>query len=208
MRPLSGIWRHWRPEIEEKTLSEVLGDERKRLREKIVLEPRAKVLLEKIDQEADKSGERARTLCREALGVLKRLSRYDAAYATKLYRLVEENAGFFSELSYDEFGAIGYLALADDRFKQGEYAEAAKRYRHLWTSSDVYIGNRNGRCLFSLRVCLLPDRALEGGTRRLLTISTPNTRGRVSSGRPSVLNTWQPPATTNRRRPDRITRGT
>jgi len=129
-------------EIEEKTLSEVLGDEQKRLREKVVLEPRARVLLEKIDKEGDKSGERARTLCHEALGVLRRLSRYDAAYATKLYRLVGENAAFFSELSFDELGAIGYLALADDRFKQGEYAEAAKRYRHLWTSSDVYIRNR------------------------------------------------------------------
>ena len=129
-------------EIEEKTLSEVLGDAQKRLREKVVLEPRARVLLEKINKEGDKSGARARTLCHEALGVLRRLSRYDAAYATKLYSLVGENAAFFSELSYDELGAIGYLALADDSFKQGEYAEAAKRYRHLWTSSDVYIGNR------------------------------------------------------------------
>ena len=129
-------------EIEEKTLSEVLGGEQKRLREKVVLEPRARVLLEKINKEGDKSGERARTLCHEALGVLRRLSRYDAAYATKLYRLAGENPAFFSELSYDELGAIGYLALADDRFKQGEYEEAARRYRHLWTSSDVYIRNR------------------------------------------------------------------
>ena len=81
-------------------------------------------------------------MCHEALGVLKRLSRYDPAYATKLYRLVEENAVFFSELSYEDLGAIGYLALADDRFKKGEFAEAAKLYRHLWTSSDVYIRNR------------------------------------------------------------------
>jgi len=74
--------------------------------------------------------------------VLKRLSRHDAAYATKLYRLVEENAVFFSELSYEDLGAIGTLALADDRFKKGEFTEAAKRYRRLWTSSDVYIRNR------------------------------------------------------------------
>jgi len=128
--------------IAEKTLSEVLGDEHKRLREKVVLEPRAKALLEKINKEGDKSGEGARTLCHEALRVLRRLSRYDAAYATKLYRLVEENTVFFSELSYEDLGAVGYLALADDRFKKGEYAAAAKRYRHLWTSSDVYIRNR------------------------------------------------------------------
>ena len=128
--------------VEEKTLSDVLGSEHKRLREKAALEPRAKSLLKKIDQQSDKGGEGARTLCHEALGVLKRLSRYDAAYATKLYHLVEENAGFFSELSYEDLGGIGTLALADDRFKKGEFAEAAKRYRHLWTSRDVYIRNR------------------------------------------------------------------
>lgn len=128
--------------IEEKTLTDVLGNEHKRLREKAALEPRAKALLAKINKETDRGGEGARRLCHEALGVLKRLSRYDPAYATKLYRLVEENAGFFSELSYADLGAIGYLALADDQFKKGEFAEAAKRYRHLWTSSDVYIRNR------------------------------------------------------------------
>jgi tetratricopeptide (TPR) repeat protein len=129
-------------EIEEKTLTDVLGNEHKRLREKAALEPRAKVLLAKIDKETDKSGEVARGLCREALEVLKRLSRYDPDYATKLYRLVEENPPFFSQLSYEDLGAIGYLALADDRFKKGEFAEAAKRYRQLWTSSDIYIRNR------------------------------------------------------------------
>jgi len=129
-------------EIEEKTLSDVLGNEHKRLREKASLEPRAKALLEKIDKETDKSGKGARTLCHEALKVLKRLSRYDAAYATKLYRLVEENAVNFSELSFENLGAVGTLALADDRFKKGRFAEAAKLYRHLWTSSDVYIRNR------------------------------------------------------------------
>ena len=128
--------------IEEKTLTDVLGNEHKRLREKAALEPRAKALLAKINKETDRGGEGARRLCHEALGVLKRLSRYDPAYATKLYRLVEENAGFFSELSYENLGAIGYLALADDQFKKGEFAEAAKRYRRLWTSSDVYIRNR------------------------------------------------------------------
>jgi len=128
--------------IEEKTLTDVLGNEHKRLREKAALEPRAKVLLAKIDKATDKSGEVARGLCREALEVLKRLSRYDPEYATKLYRLVEENAVFFSELSYEDLGAIGTLALADDRFKKGEFSEAAKLYRHLWTSSDVYLRNR------------------------------------------------------------------
>lgn len=128
--------------VEEKTLSDVLGNEHKTLREKAALEPRAKALLEKISKETDKDGEGARTLCHETLGVLERLSRYDAAYATKLYRLVEENAVNFSELSFEDMGAIGTLALADDRFKKGEFAEAAKRYRHLWTSSDVYIRNR------------------------------------------------------------------
>jgi tetratricopeptide (TPR) repeat protein len=128
--------------IEEKTLSDVLGNEHKRLREKAALEPRARALLARIDQEGTREGEAAKKLCREAHGVLKRLSRYDPAYATKLYRLVEEHGAFFSELSYEDLGAIGYLALADDRFKKGEFADAAKRYRQLWASSDVYIRNR------------------------------------------------------------------
>jgi len=128
--------------IEAKTLTDVLGNEHRRLREKAALEPRAKALLAQIDKETDKGGEKARRLCHEALGVLKRLSRYDAAYATKVYRLVEENAASFSELSYDDLGAIGTLALADDWFKKGGFAEAAKGYRHLWTSSDVYMRNR------------------------------------------------------------------
>jgi tetratricopeptide (TPR) repeat protein len=134
--------------IEAKTLTDVLGSEHKRLREKAALEPRAKALLEKIDKETDKSGQGARTLCHEALGVLKRLSRYDADYATELYRLVEENPVFFSDLSYEELGGIGTLAMADDRFKKGEFTEAARRYRRLWTSSDIYIRNRMDDVLF------------------------------------------------------------
>ncbi len=128
--------------IEEKTVNDVLGSEHKRLREKVVLEPRAKALLEKVEGVQDKGGEQARRLCREALDVLKRLSRFDAAYATKLYHLVEQNAVFFSDLAYEELGAIGYLALADDHFRKGEFEEAAKRYRRLWASSDMYIRDR------------------------------------------------------------------
>ncbi len=135
-------------EIEEKTLSEVLGNEPRKLRERVVLEPRAKALLERIEKEADKRGEGARTLCLKALTVLKRLSAVDADYATKLYRLVEAHPFFFDELPCEEVGTIGCLALADDRFKQGEYPEAAKRYRSLWSSSDVYLRNRKDDIYF------------------------------------------------------------
>ena len=128
--------------VEEKTVSDVLGSEHKRLRERVVLEPRVKVLLEKLDKEEDKTGEAAGRLCREAHEALKRLSRYDAAHATQLYRLVAEYPVFFSTLSYEQVGAVGNLALADTRFKEGQYEEAVKRYRSLWTSSDVYIRNR------------------------------------------------------------------
>ncbi len=128
--------------VAEETVTEVLGNEHKRLREKVVLEPRAKDLLERIDKMQDRGGENAKRLCMDALDVLSRLSRFDATYATKLYRLVEEHASFYSELAYEEVGAIGTLAIADDRFRKGEYEEAGKRYRRLWASSDPYLRER------------------------------------------------------------------
>jgi tetratricopeptide (TPR) repeat protein len=128
--------------IEAKTLSDVLGSEHKRLRERVVLEPRVKALLEKLDKEEDKTGETAKGLCHQAHRGLKRLSRYDAAHATRLYRLVAEYPAFFSSFSDEGLGAIGNLALADNRFNEGKYEEAVKRYRSLWTSRDMYIRKR------------------------------------------------------------------
>lgn len=134
--------------VEAKTVSDVLGSEHKRLRERVVLEPRVTVLLNKLEKEQDKSGESARQLCQEAHEALKRLSMYDGAYATKLYRLVSAYPVFFSTLSYEQLGVVGNLALADTRFQEGQYEEAVKRYRSLWTSPDVYIRNRRDDIYF------------------------------------------------------------
>jgi len=128
--------------LEAKTVSQVLGKEHKRLRERVILEPRVMALLDKLDKEGVKTGGSARRLCLDAHRALKKLSRYDASHATNLYRLVSDYPAFFSALSYEDLGAIGNLALADNGFKEGEYGEAVKRYRSLWSSSDLYIRKR------------------------------------------------------------------
>jgi tetratricopeptide (TPR) repeat protein len=128
--------------LEAKVVSDVLGNEHKRLRERVVLEPRVKAVLEELDKEGDRTGERARKLGHEAHRGLKRLSRFEASHATRLYRLVAEYPALFSSFSYEDLGAIGNLAMADVRFKEGRYQEAVKRYRSLWTSRDFYIRNR------------------------------------------------------------------
>jgi len=128
--------------LEAKTVSDVLGNEHKRLRERVILEPRVTALLEELDKAGDKTGASARRLSLDAHRGLKRLSRFDAAHATKLYRLVADYPAFFSAASYEDLGAIGNLALADSRFKEGKYEDAVKRYRSLWTSSDLYIRRR------------------------------------------------------------------
>jgi tetratricopeptide (TPR) repeat protein len=124
-------------DVEETTLSEVLGAEHKRLRERVLLEPRVKALLEKIDQKGDAAGEGARALYLEALRGLNRLCLHDAGYATRLYGLVESAPSFFDELTNEQAGAIGCLALADAHFAKGEYAEALRRYTYLWNASDA-----------------------------------------------------------------------
>jgi tetratricopeptide (TPR) repeat protein len=129
-------------EIEAATLTKVLGNEHKVLRERVLLEPTATALLARIEKQRQAAGEADAGLCREALSVLRRLAPYDAAHANRLYRLVRENASAFHAYSYEEAGAIGTLALADDRFEEKAYAEAATRYASLWSSPDPYLRKR------------------------------------------------------------------
>ena len=135
-------------DVKEGRLSAVLGDAHTRLRERVVLEPRVKALLDRLDREEDKKGKVAQRLCQDAFEALRTLSRHDAEHASRLYRLVSEYPFFFSEFSYEDLGPIGNLALADDRFKKGEYDEAARRYRSLRTSSDISIQTRMDDIVF------------------------------------------------------------
>jgi tetratricopeptide (TPR) repeat protein len=129
-------------DVEGKTLTEVLGDEHKRLRERALLEPRARALLAKIDEKGNAVGEGAKALHLEALRVLDRLRTYDAAYATRLYGLVESAPSFFNALTNEEAGALACLALGDVHFGKGEYAEALNRYTYLWDSRDASVRRR------------------------------------------------------------------
>jgi len=129
-------------ELDENRISNVIGDEHRKLKKKIILEPRLEIILADLEREEDKHGKKANQLCHDALKILRQLSENDEVQAAKLYQLVNDYSHFFDDLYFDELGPVGNLALADRLFSDSDYEKAAKLYACLCNSSHFLIEKR------------------------------------------------------------------
>lgn len=132
-------------EFSGKTISKTMDSGFKKIRVKSIL-----ALSEK---KGDTQGERGKTSYREALHELKKLVESDASQAGEIYQFVSEHASTFDDLTYNELGPIGYLAIADWYFNQKQYEKAGMHYQHLFTSDDPLIKRRLDDVHFRMGYC-------------------------------------------------------
>ncbi len=137
----------FREEVGRKTLSSTMDTELKKLR--------AKTIIAMAEEEGQEKEGDSKTLYRKALHELNRLIEIDEKQAGELYRYANKHAAELADLSYDELGPIGYLAIADWHFNQKEYDRAIIYYKRLYSSSNRLITKRMDDIYFRLGYCLI-----------------------------------------------------
>jgi len=127
---------------DEKRVLELLGDKHRDLRVKVVFEPQVKRILGELKREKDKQGKTAKSLCREALHGLQKLSDIDLSQTGNLYQLAVDYSFIYKSYTCDELGPVASLGVADALFNGKEYNSAAKRYAYLLNSTHPLVTKR------------------------------------------------------------------
>jgi tetratricopeptide (TPR) repeat protein len=112
-----------------------------------------KIILALSEKEAKKKGKDAHQYYRDALQELKKLAEHDERQAGEIYRFVNEHALMLDNISCDELGSVGCLAIADWNFNQKQYDKAVIPYQRLTSSSDTMIRKRMDDIYFRLGYC-------------------------------------------------------
>jgi len=127
---------------DEKRVLELLGDRPRDLRVKVIFEPQVKRILGELKREKDKHGKNAKSLCREALHALQKLSHVDLSQTGNLYQLAEEYYFIYKDYTSDELGPVASLGVADAFFNGKKYDSAAERYAYVWNSTHPLVKRR------------------------------------------------------------------
>jgi tetratricopeptide (TPR) repeat protein len=114
---------------------------------------RVKTIIALSEEEGQAQGKNPESLYRNALHELNKLVETDGKQAGELYRYANQHAAALADLSYDELGPIGYLAIADWYFNQKDYESAILRYQRLYASSSTLIKKRMDDVYFRLGYC-------------------------------------------------------